>query len=177
MNDYFIWNLNWTGRLLFSLATLVKTTREIWTCHLHIIFPLDPYSGFQPGVSLPPLGVWGSFYIVPVSDFPLYLRPYPLPFLHMQGVLPVWTESQHLNIPWACHPHSRNHIFCHAFLQAAYENFVLFFGTIELSSPGAVLKIPRTVKLHGQLVGNQTRTLPFLLLVRGLNSQPTIWHA
>lgn len=118
---------NLVGRLLFDLAILFKTKKEILTRPLHKAFPLRPYSGFPADVATPPSGLWRSFHTVPVNDLSLHSRPGPLPSLCTQRTLPVWTESQYLNIQWVYHPHNRNFMFCHTFSQAAHENSVLFW--------------------------------------------------
>lgn len=176
-NVPFNWNSNLIERLLFYLAILFKTKKEILTHPLHKAFPLCPHSGFPSDVSTPPSGLWRSFYTVPVSDFSLYSRPYPLPSLCTQRALPVWTESQYLNIQWVYHPHNGNFTFCHTFSQAAYENLVLFWEYWAHFPSDHAPKTLRTVNLHGQLEDIQTRTLfHFLLHIRGLNSPPTVWH-
>lgn len=132
-NDVSIWNSNLTGRLLFYLATLVKTTKGLWTCHLHKAFPLDLYSGLQPGVS-------GSFHTVPLLEtLPTFIStctgdPACLDRITTsEQVMSVSSTPQELHI-----------LSC--FHLAAYENLVPFCGHTELISPGAMLKHPEDSK-------------------------------
>lgn len=132
-NDLFVWNLNLTGRLLFYLATLVKSTDEIWTCHLIRLFHWTLILGFR-------LGSWGSFYRV------LVISPFQnrLTFISTctggPACLDRFTVSEQvMSTLQELHTLSCFHL-------ATYKNLMPFCGHTELSSAGATLKNPKDSK-------------------------------